>query len=120
MPSENHTMYHASSQPDMNGLINITTLVYGLQAVSLFTLVPMFIGLIINYWKRLDVADTWLASHFTWQIRSFWYGLLWYALGLLLLFFLVGRAILLVNTLWLVYRITKGWWRLYKSKPMYG
>ncbi|MEJ2394215.1 MAG: hypothetical protein P8Z77_05420, partial [Candidatus Thiodiazotropha sp.] len=62
---------------------------------------------------------TFLASHFTWQIRTFWYGLLWGAIGLISHFFLISYLILLANTVWILYRIIKGWLRLSEGKALY-
>ena len=38
---------------------------------------PSIIAVILNYVKRSEVRGTWLESHFRWQIRTFWFGLLW-------------------------------------------
>jgi uncharacterized membrane protein len=65
------------------------------------------------------VQGTWLESHFLWQIRTFWYGLLWGVIGMLLLVLVVGYFILIANTIWLLYRIIKGWLRLSEGKEMY-
>ena len=51
--------------------------VYILQALSFVLGVTAILGLIINYIKDDDVKGSWLASHFLWQKRTFWYGLLW-------------------------------------------
>ncbi len=52
-------------------------LVYGLQAASFFFGITAIAAVIINYVKKDDVLNTWLASHFRWQIRTFWFGLFW-------------------------------------------
>ena len=69
--------------------------------------------------KRDDVAGTWLESHFRWQIRTFWFGLLWSVLGVLSLVVVVGFAVLFANLVWFIYRIVKGWIRLNEGRPMY-
>jgi uncharacterized membrane protein len=87
---------------------------------------PSIIAVIINYVKRGDARGTWLESHFTWQIRTFWFALLWGCLvwfsGLLLAIVLVGFAIWIVGLfvlgLWAIYRIAKGWLRLQDRKPV--
>ena len=76
-------------------------------------------AVVINYVKREDVAGTWLASHFRWQIRSFWFGLLWCVLGAILLLIVIGYFVLLADAIWLIYRIVKGWLRLNDRKEMY-
>lgn len=97
----------------------LTHVVYALHAASFFLGITFIIAVIINYVKRDDVKGTWLASHFTWQIRSFWYSLLWLTLGGLLFRAGPGAFILIGWSIWLIYRIVKGWIYLYDKKPLY-
>jgi uncharacterized membrane protein len=94
--------------------------VYALQAASFLFVITLLIGVIINYVKRDDVKGTWLESHFRWQIRTFWFSLLWVTLGILTTFILIGYIILFINAVWLIYRIAKGWLRLHDGKPLYA
>jgi uncharacterized membrane protein len=96
-----------------------TFAVYILQGLSFLTLVTAVIGLIINYIKDDDVQGSWLQTHFRWQKATFWYGLLWCALGLLTMPILVGYAVLGIVPIWLIYRIARGWIFLVDGKPMY-
>jgi uncharacterized membrane protein len=120
-------------------LYNWTQAIYALHAFSLLmgilgtaTIVgafligwPSIIAVILNYVKRGDVRGTWLESHFTWQIRTFWYGAVW--VGLCLLFILVTFGIgiivvwlpLVIVSIWFIYRIARGWLRLGQGQPMY-
>ena len=98
----------------------LTTVIYALYASSLLLGVTMLVAIVMNYVKRDDVAGTWLESHFRWQIRTFWYALLWSALGVLTLVFVVGFAVLFANLVWFIYRIVKGWIRLNEGRPMYS
>lgn len=100
-------------------LKTITTVVYALQAASFLFGITFIIAVIINYVKKPDVQGTWLESHFRWQIRTFWFGLLWSALGLLTAFVGVGYIILAANGIWILYRIVKGWLRLADTRDMY-
>jgi len=93
--------------------------VYILQALSFVTLFPAVIALIINYIKHDDVRGNWLESHFRWQKATFWYGLLWIALGLLTTWIMVGYLVLPAVTIWLMYRIARGWIYLVDGKEMY-
>lgn len=77
------------------------------------------VGIILNYLKKNEVAGTYLESHFRWQIRTFWFGLLWSVIGAVALTILIGWVILLANFVWIIYRIVKGWLRLNENKPMY-
>lgn len=97
----------------------LTHLVYALQALVFVTLVTPLAGVVVNYVKREDVVGTFYESHFRWQIRTFWWSLVWSALGVVTLIILIGKLILLAVTVWYIYRIVKGWLRLVENKPMY-
>ena len=83
---------------------------------------PSIIAVILNYVKRSDVRGTWLDSHFSWQIRTFWFALLWVLIGLVLFVTLVGipiaYAIWVVTGIWVLYRIIRGWLALVSERPM--
>lgn len=98
---------------------NLVTLVYALQALSYFVGITGIVAVIINYVKRGDVAGTFLESHFRWQIRTFWYGLLWLVIGIATVAFWIGWLVLLVAWVWGIYRIVKGWLRLNDNMAMY-
>lgn len=93
--------------------------VYILQALSFVVGITAIIGVIINYIKDDDVKGSWLESHFAWQKRTFWFGLLWIVLGTMATPFLVGWPVLFVTTFWLIYRIAKGWIYLVDNREMY-
>ncbi|CAM5184215.1 Putative membrane protein OS=Castellaniella defragrans OX=75697 GN=HNR28_001734 PE=4 SV=1 [Castellaniella defragrans] len=100
---------------------NIATVVYGLQILGVFLGgVPALIGLIINYVKRSDVQGTLAQSHFRWQIRTFWFGLLWAVIGVVLLAVAIGMAVLVADGIWMIYRVVKGWLYLNDRKAMYA
>lgn len=103
----------------LKALKTITMVVYALQAASFLFGVTALAAIIVNNVKKDDVQGTWLASHFRWQIRTFWYGLLWLALGLLTFLLIVGHFILIADGVWLIYRIVKGWLNLMDGKEMY-
>ena len=100
-------------------LKTLTMLVYALQAAG-FLLPPVvwIVAVIINYVRKEEVAGTWLESHFRWQIRTFWFGLLWAALGAILFVLIVGWFILAADAIWIIYRIVKGWLNLSENRPM--
>jgi len=120
-------------------LVNWTTLIYALHAFSLLTGIlgtatvigafltgwPSIIAVILNYVKRGETRGTWLESHFRWQIRTFWYGVLWVGLCGILVVLTLGLGLLVVwvplalVTIWFVYRIVRGWVRLGARRPMY-
>lgn len=106
---QNEWQTHIKGSPDTR-LQRLALLVYGLQAASLFTgALTLFAGVIINYARLEDVRGSWVESHFRWQIRTFWYMLLWLAIGAVTTLILIGWGIILAASLWLVYRIVKGW-----------
>lgn len=107
------------AEKDLTALSNITTLIYALQGIGFLGGITFIAALVVNYVKLDDVKGTWLASHFRWQIRTFWYGLLWTAIGVITYLIVIGYVILLVNAVWVIYRIVKGWLCLYDKKQMY-
>jgi uncharacterized membrane protein len=102
------------------GLKTIVTVVYGLQAIGLLlpVLLPWIVGVVIDYVKRDDAIGTWLESHFRWQIRTFWWSLLWAVIGGVLLLVLIGWLVLAVAGVWVLYRIVKGWLRLAEQREI--
>ena len=120
-------------------LFTWTQAIYALHALSLLTGIlgaativgafltgwPSIIAVILNYVKRSEVRGTWLDSHFRWQIRTFWFGLLW--VGLCVVFVLVTLGIgilvawlpLVIIAIWFIYRIVRGWMALREGKEMY-
>ncbi len=105
---------------EQQSLKNIATAVYALQAASFLLVVTFFVAIILSYLKRDETRGTWLESHFRWQIRTFWFSLLWIAIGGLTWLIVIGWFILFAASLWLIYRILKGWLNLNDGKPMYG
>ena len=103
---------------DEKELKTLAMVVYALQAVGFFVGITWVVAVVINYVKREDVAGTWLESHFTWQIRTFWWGLLWGVIGFITAFVLVGFAVLFAAAVWTIYRIVKGWLRLNEGRPV--
>jgi uncharacterized membrane protein len=83
---------------------------------------PSIIAVIINFVKRNDVEGTYLESHFSWQIRTFFYALLWVLVMGLLVMTLVGIPVAWVLAigvgLWVLYRIVRGWLALLDRKPI--
>jgi uncharacterized membrane protein len=101
------------------GLRQITLVVYVLQALSFVFGVTAIIGVVINYVKKEDVAGTLYESHFDWQIRTFWWGLLWSVLGFILIFALgLGFIVWVVAWIWAIYRVVKGWLKWNDSLPV--
>jgi uncharacterized membrane protein len=125
----------ASTTP-RDGLVTLTHFLYLLHAFSAlmgvlgtaFVLTafltgwPSIIAVIINYIKRGEVRGTYLDSHFAWQLRTFWYALLWVLVIGLLIMTLIGIPIAwilaIIVGIWVLYRIIRGWMTLSSRKPM--
>jgi uncharacterized membrane protein len=121
---------------DSGNLVTLTHLIYGLHAFSALTGLmsaafvvtaflsgwPSIIAVIINYVKRGDVNGSWLESHFSWQIRTFWFALLWFVLAGIAFITVLGIPIailLMLGTgIWVLYRIARGWLALLDGRPM--
>ena len=120
-------------------LITLTHVIYGLHAFSLLTGIigaatvvgafligwPSIIAVILNYAKRSEARGTWLESHFRWQIRTFWFGLMWVTLCMLFVVATLGIGLLIAWLplgavgLWFIYRVARGWLRPIDRQPMY-
>jgi len=98
---------------------SITQVIYALYALSLVSGVTGIVAIVFNYVKRDDMVGTIFESHFTWQIRTFWYSLLWGIVGAVLALVIVGFFVWGVAGIWFIYRIAKGWLRLTEGKAMY-
>jgi uncharacterized membrane protein len=130
----------ATATAPRDSLVTLTHVIYALHTASLVTGIigaatvagafltgwPSIIAVILNYVKRSDTRGTWLESHFRWQIRTFWFGLLWAVLCGLFVVATLGIGLLIVWLpvglvgLWFIYRIARGWLRLLDRSPMYG
>ena len=111
-------MNEPTNAPDLESAKTLTTVVYALQAASFFVGITAIVAIVINYVKIDDIRGTWLESHFRWQIRTFWFGLLWGVIGGILLLVLVGWFVLVADAIWVIYRIVKGWLNLNDGKEM--
>ena len=121
--------------PQVN-LVLLTNIIYALHALSVImgligsafvitaflTGWPSIIAIIINYTKRSAVRDTYLDSHFNWQIRTFWFAFLWMILAVILFITVLGIALSYIITvsagIWISYRIIRGWLALNEGRPM--
>ena len=97
-----------------------TFAVYILQGLNFVIPLLAVAGVVVNYLKDDEVRGTWLESHFRWQKATFWYGLLWTFLGVISVPILVGYLVLGAVTIWLIYRIARGWICLVDGKEMYA
>jgi len=117
-------------------LVQLTHIIYGLHAIAVLVGVtsaatvaggfvfglPSLIAVFLNYLKRSDVNGTWLESHFRWQIRTFWFTLLWLVVYGLLIVTIIGIPIawilIALLGLWVGYRVIRGWVALADARPV--
>ena len=117
-------------------LVRLTHVIYGLHAFSavmgmlgpafivtaFLTGWPSIIAVILNYAKRPAVRGTFLDSHFGWQIRTFWYALLWVLVMVALILTIVGIPFAwlmgVIVGIWVLYRIARGWITLGNGRAM--
>ena len=129
-----------SSESQLRGLLNYTHWIYALHSLSVLSALltgravalrfafylPSIIAVVMNYARQSDVRGTFLESHFRWQIRTFWFALLWVivilALSLPLMLVLVGFVTLWIGFvllgIWVIYRIIRGWLALRDQRPV--
>lgn len=91
---------------------------YGLYAIGFLNGLTAIIGVVIAYVRRPDVKGTYLESHFTYLIRTFWISILYGIICMLLLVFGIGFILFFALAIWVIYRIVKGWIRLADAKPV--
>lgn len=131
------------NQPVTDTDITFNHASYALYLVSYFTVgLTWIIPIMMNYIKRDSARGTWLYSHYDWQIKTFWYSIFFWVLGLVLLFFgfggvvfgvltnsttamgssflmgMVGLLILGITLIWHLYRIARGWVALTNRRPV--
>ena len=121
-------------------IIVIAKIVYGLHALSIILGIvtgasilssflfgwPSIAAVVLNYVLRNEAKGTYVESHFTWQIQTFWWAALWTVLvgliGMLLAWLLIGFAVwsigFMVMGIWVGYRIIRGWIRLTAREGM--
>ena len=126
----------SSSRAVDPSLVTLTHAIYALHAASLaigiigaasivgafLFSVPSIIAVVLNYVRRADVRGTWLESHFSWQIRTFWFAMLWAVIGGVLIVTIilipVSFAIWAAVAIWVIYRVIRGWLNLRDGRPM--
>jgi uncharacterized membrane protein len=131
----------AEARPVDASLITYTNIIYALHALAVImglstahTVVGSFVGgvpsivaVIMNYVRRSATHGTFLESHFRWQIRTFWFALLWSIVIVLVslpfMIIVIGFFFawigLVALGIWIAYRVMRGWLALRERRPMY-
>ena len=116
-----HIMYALHA---LAALIGITS---PLTVVGQFIFgVPSLIAVIMNYVRRDEARGTWLESHFSWQLTTFWTAAVWslviWIFSVILMIVLIGFLTLPIGIalagLWIIYRVARGWLALKDGKPV--
>jgi uncharacterized membrane protein len=129
------------AQPTDESLVTYTHVIYALHALAVITglagtatvvgsfvgSIPSIVAVIMNYARRSAVRGTFLDSHFSWQIRTFWYAVLWlvviWLISIPLMAILIGFPLFIAGHIalgiWIIYRVTRGWLALRDRRPMY-
>jgi uncharacterized membrane protein len=118
-----HIIYGLHAFGVVMGVLSTAVTVFGGFVFSL----PSIIAVIMNYAKRSQVRGTWLESHFSWQIRTFWFALLWGVvlacvsalLAIVLIGFFTWYVGFIALGIWIIYRVVRGWTSLRDQRPMY-
>ena len=98
-------------------LTDMVKLVYILYFIGYFAGITWIAGLIVAYLKR-DEADELTATHFQYQIRTFWIGLLYCVVGVILALVLIGWLVFLFVVVWSLVRSIKGFMAISDGKPI--
>ncbi len=106
-----HVMYGLHALSAISGILTSATIV----GAFVFGW-PSIIAVIINYVTAGRVADTWLESHWRWQLRTFWIAALWGVIALVLTITIIGIPFawlaLVATGIWVLYRVIRGWMAL--------
>lgn len=146
MPNHELTQHEKNSMMSddkRRSLVTYNHITYFLYVVSYFTAGLLWIvPIVMNYAKRHDADGTWLATHFDWQIKTFWYSIVFFAIGIVLIVFALGGfgvgvmadsnniaigsvlltglglLIMVFTFIWHLYRIIRGWIALTDKRPV--
>lgn len=154
---QNRSSYHSSSHNSSNNvapnnmmtenqqrsLVTYNHITYLLYVVSYFTAGLLWVvPIVMNYAKRHDANNTWLATHFDWQIKTFWYSIVSFVIAIIIIMFALGGMgvsviadsgggamgsfllaglgllIIVFTVIWHIYRIIRGWIALTDNRPV--
>jgi uncharacterized membrane protein len=123
-------------------LVSTTLIIYGLYGLAAIValaahgfppIAPLggimgIVAIIMAHVKRGEATGTWLASHYRWLIRTFWFSVLWGVIGgiifvvlfIILVGIVVAYAIWIATTIWVLYRLIRGYLLFKESQPVPG
>lgn len=112
------TVTESSQAAPQESLRKIVLACYILYAASFFVGITAIVAVVLNYLKRNEAKGTWLESHFTWQINTFWCSLIIGVLAFITFFFLIGWLVAIAGFVWFIYRIVKGFLAFNEGRPV--
>jgi uncharacterized membrane protein len=95
----------------------LALIVYVLYLVGFAVGLTAIAGVVMAHVSR-DQAEDWVKTHFSFQIRTFWYGFGMLVLGVILAFVLIGYLVLLFWFVWTLVRCIKGILALNDNRPI--
>ncbi|MDF1484735.1 hypothetical protein PY257_05970 [Ramlibacter sp. H39-3-26] len=111
---------NGKTDEQLASLRQLTLVIYILYAFAWVTGLTAIVAIVINYVKREDAAGTLYESHFTWQIRTFWWSIVWGVVGVITIWVGIGFVVFFVLFIWMIYRLVKGllYWNDRKPLPV--
>ncbi len=97
---------------------NYPTIVAILYITSIFSGFGGIVGVVLAYVWKGETPNGWEASHYDFHIRTFWFGLIGYVVGFILVLVLIGFPILLFVTVWMVARSVIAMLKAQNKEPM--
>jgi len=98
------------------GRLNVQ-FIYGLYLASFVVGITMIVGLVMAYLNR-GKSGGWIESHYTFAIRTFWIGLLFSVISMILTFLLIGIIGFIATMIWFVLRCIVGLQKAAREQPI--
>ena len=104
------------ASPDNEAKAQNAKIIYILYLVGIVFGITGIVGVVMAYINKDDAPD-WLKSHYQFQIRTFWIGLLYLVVGIILTMVLICILVLIFWCVWLIIRCVKGMKALDAKEP---
>ncbi|WP_251977185.1 DUF4870 family protein [Salinicola avicenniae] len=117
-PPEQTSEGDARAQAPMVNSSSMALIVYVLYLAGFLTGITAVIGLILAHVNKGEEQNPMLLSHYRFQIRTFWWGLLWMTLGMITSAIFIGFFVMAFWAIWTIYRCVKGLTRLNRGQPI--
>jgi uncharacterized membrane protein len=100
-----------------NDSSSIAKVIYILLIVGTIIGITGIIALIMAYVNK-DDSSHWLQTHYRFQIRTFWIGILYFVIGTITFNIVIGFFILIFTFFWWIIRCAKGLKQLENKQPV--